>query len=138
MTRRSARKVRADTHKARVIHSGRPAGRLMFAMAAAAILDRGVEGSRLLGQIRGGVGVTFDAGLSFNAARRRMTRFALAVQKSMLLGEGTGLKTLLPSRNRGGSGAIERRNGRAAGKQACDDQQKVKGVEWFHDSHRSP
>ncbi len=138
MTRRSARKVRADSYKARVIHSGRAAGRLMFAMAAAAILDRGVKGSRLLGQIRGGVGVAFDAGLSFNTARRRVTRFALAVQERMLLGEGTGLEGFLPSRNRCRSGAIEHRNGRAAGKQACDDQQKVKGIERLHDSHRSP
>lgn len=121
-----------------MIHSGRPAGRLMFAMAAAAILDRGVEGSRLLGQIRGGVGVAFDAGLSFNTARRCMTRFALAAQERVLLGEGTRLEGFLPSRNRGRSGAIEHRDGGSAGKQPGDDQQKVKGIERLHDSHRSP
>ena len=121
-----------------MIHSGRPAGRLMFAMAAAAILDRGVEGSRLLGQIRGGVGVTFDAGLSLNTACRRMARFALAVQERVLLGEGTGLEGFLPSRNRRRSGAIKHRNGGPADKQPCDDQQQVKAVERLHDSHRRP
>lgn len=121
-----------------MIHLGRTSGPLMLDVTAAAVLNVGVERSRLLSEIDGGSGMTCDASGRFHAPDGRVTGLALVAQEGVLTRQESGLKEGAPTRNRCRSRAVEFDDNRQPANEGDGYQYRIENVEFLHESHRSP
>ena len=121
-----------------MIHPGRTSGPLMLDVAAAAVLNVGMECGWLLAEVGSGSGMARDAGSRFHAPGWRVTRFALVAEEGVLHGEGPGLEEALPTRYRCRSRAVEGDDSRYAAHDSDGDQRRIKKSKLLHESHRRP
>lgn len=138
MTSRPNGDMRPYSLERSVIHPGGPLATLVLAMAAAAVLNGGVEGGRLLCKVCRRTGVAFDACRCFDPASRRVAAFAFAVQKGVSGRKSAGLESCAPTGDCGRSGPIKAGQRDDGGDCAADDQDEIEAVDVLHVSHRSP